>query len=357
MNAFKKGSLIIILIVLAVFVIGGLYFYTHYEIINGNIVSQNERTYIDYEKSIQDSYNKGDVNGAVDYARSLKTLGVDDERADLTLAQALLNKGSLTFDENTNTDQAIALLNGILAKNPSNVEVLSTMGYAYEIKQDYKRAFDYYGRALALDPADDLTYVRRGHAYELSGDYASAQADYIKAYDLDPTQDTTLMNLARMYYATGDYEESITFANKALDITQNSYVRAVSSELIGQAAVQNSEYALAQQYFDYAITSDPSYPGPYLQAAYVDVIQSDTASSTAKVQLLADASADVDSALALHQGSAFAYVIKGLIAGEQGDTKGAKEYYTKALSMIDGDITLGALDKQKMRDQIANLIK
>jgi tetratricopeptide (TPR) repeat protein len=286
--------------------------YINYKVINGKLVSVNEVAYLNYEELMQQSYNSSDVEAQVEYAEKLQTVSPNSISANLALAQALLNVGSLRFDEEVNAQKAISLLQNVLEREPNNVEALSAMGYAYEIKQEYDKAFEFYNRALSINPEDEATLVRRGHAYELSGKIEEAQDDYIKAYAIDPESDFTLLHIARMSYSVKDYPKALEFADLVLDKSQNAYSKAVASEIIGQIAIADKDYVTAQQYFDYSISLDDTYPGPYLQYAFVNIIKSDKATST-KAQLLADASADIEEALFLHPQSSFAYVLKGLI--------------------------------------------
>ena len=355
-TSFKRIGIFLVLILCIVLVFGGIYMYINYKIINGHLVSVNEVAYLDYEQSMQQSYDSGDVDAQVEYAQKLQTVGGNIDDANLALAQALLNKGSLRFDENTNADQAIALLQNVLDKNPNNVEALSAMGYAYEIKQEYDKAFEFYNKAIAINDQDAPSLVRRGHAYELAGKTDLAQADYMKAYSINPNNDFTLLHAARTYYSTADYANTLKFAYLVLDKSRNAYTKAVASELIGQVATINGDYDTAQQYFDYSINLDPTYPGPYLQYAYVNIIKSDKATST-RSELLSDASEDIDQALTLHPQSAFALTLKGLVADQQKDSKTAKELYKKALAMVDYDITLGANEKESTRKEINKLLK
>jgi tetratricopeptide (TPR) repeat protein len=354
--SFKRITMLLVLILCLVLVFGGIYMYINYKVINGHLVNVNEVAYLDYEQSMQQSYDSGDVEAQVEYAQKLQTVAGNSTGANLALAQALLNKGSLRFEENINADQAISLLQNVLEKEPNNVEALSAMGYAYEIKQEYDKSFEFYNRALSINPEDEGTLVRRGHAYELSGKTEEAQDDYLKAYSINPDSDFTLLHIARMSYSIQDYPKAIEFADLILDKSQNAYTKAVASEIIGQIAIIDDDYATAQQYFDYSISLDDTYPGPYLQYAYVNIIKSDKATST-KAQLLADATEDVDYALSLHPQSAFALVLKGLISDQQKDSKSAKEYYKKALAMVDYDITLGAKEKESTRKEINQLLK
>jgi tetratricopeptide (TPR) repeat protein len=330
--------------------------YINYKIVNGHLVDVNEVAYLNYEQAMLQSYDSGDVDAQVEYAQKLQTVGGDVENANLALAQALLNKGSLSFDENVNADKAIALLQNVLEKNPNNPEALSAMGYAYEIKQEYEKAFEFYNRALSINNKDDTTLVRRGHAYELDGQTELAQDDYLKAYEINPNSDFTILHLARMSYSTEDYSKAIELADLILDKSQNAHTKAVASEIVGQIAILDNDYDTAQQYFDYSISLDKNYPGPYLQYAYVNVIKSDKATST-KAQLLADAAEDVDQALSLHSQSAFAHTLKGLIALQQNDSKLSKEFFKKALALVDYDITLGAKEKESTRREINKLLK
>lgn len=347
------GLVFIIAIILAA---SGVYVYTNYKLVNGKLVDTNALVYTELEDAYVDAYQRGDTDAQVEYAEKLKALGVDKNLADLYLAQALVNQGSLDFKEQENATKAINLLTGVLMDDPNNAEALSTLAYAYEIKNDFAKAFEYYNLALRADPQSDYVYVRRGHAYDLTGELNKAEDDYIKALELNPQNDGAMLHMARLYYRTGNSDLAVEYADKVIDISENTYLEATAADLIGQVAIDTAEYDLALEYFSYAIDTNADFPGAYEHRAYTYLLQSDEKKGAELSTLLAKVSADLNKAAEINPKSSFLLVLKGLEQELLGQKDTARATYLKALSMVGSDITLGVVEKENMRIEIEGLI-
>ncbi len=347
------GLVFIIAVILAA---SGVYVYTNYKLVNGKLVDTNALVHTDLEEAYLDAYHRGDTDAQVEYAEKLRALGVDKNLADLYLAQALVNQGSIDFNEQENANKAINMLNGVLMDDPNNAEALSTLAYAYEMKNDFAKAFEYYDLAVRADPENDYIYTRRGHAYDLAGELDRAEDDYVKALELNPENDGALLNMARLYYRMDEADLAVEYADKVLDISENAYLKATAADLIGQVAIDTSEYDLALEYFNYAIDSNPDFPGAYEHRAYVYLLQSDAKKGAELNALLAKVTLDLNKAAEINPKSSFLFVLRGLEQELLGQKDTAKATYLKALSMVNGDITLGVVEKENMRMEIEGLI-
>ncbi len=344
------------LIIAVVLVVAGAYVYTNYKIVNGKLVNVQEFSYSDIEQAYQNSYDNGDPDAQIEYAEKLKSLGLDNNRSNLYLAEALVNKGSLQFKEDENADKAISVLNDVLIKDPNNAEALSALAYAYEIKGDFNKAFKFYDLAVKADPSNPVTYTRRGHAHDLNGEINLAEDDYIKSYNLDANGDANLMDLARLYYGVGESDRAVDFANKAIAASTNVFVKSTAYDLIGQIEIDNDNYDAALGHFNQAIQINPKFPGAYEHRAYVYLLQTDGTSASTTEMLVKKANPDIEKAQTINPDSSFSFVLRGLVLDLQKQSLDARASYTKALAMVDTDITLGKADKTAMREQIQSLL-
>ncbi len=359
MNSFRSKFLVVAICALLLVIAGGWYIFANYRIVDGIFIKNSEYKFLGYEDNLLIAYDNADVDAQIAEAEKLKANGSDWVTANIYLAEAYINKGSLRFQEDEYADKAIVLLQEVLNTQPKNIQALIAMGYAYEIKQEYLNAFTYYDRAIEVDPMYDAAYTKRGHAYDLTGDWNKAQADYLKAYEINPDNANTLLNLARLYYRTGgnsNTDLATQFADLVIDKSENSYAIAVASELIGLVAVDTDDFQLAIQYFDFAIENDPMYPGPYEHRAYAKMLLAEDKDTNTKERLYTEAGADIEKALSLHTGSSNATALKGLLTFARGQKAEALALYNKALSMVGSDITLGLNEKTVVRDDINNLI-
>ncbi len=356
MTTKSKLLIALVFIIAIVLATSGVYVYTNYKLVNGKLVDTNALVYTDLEDAYLDAYQRGDTDAQIEYAEKMKALGVDSELTDLYLAQALVNQGSIDFNERENADKAISLLNGVLMKNPNNAEALSTLAYAYEIKNDFAKAFEYYDLALRADSENDYIYTRRGHAYDLVGELDKAEDDYVKALSINPENDGALLHMARLYYRTGEPDLAVEYADKVLDLSENAYLKANASDLIGQVAIDTAEYDLALEYFNFAIENSPDFGTAYEHRAYTYLLLSDEKKGGELSALMAKVSIDLNKAAEINPKSSFLYVLRGLEQDVMGQKDTAKATYLKALSMVQGDITLGVVEKENMRIEIEELI-
>jgi tetratricopeptide (TPR) repeat protein len=82
-----------------------------------------------------------------------------------------------------------------LAADPNNFDALVGLGNLYYDNHVYPEAIDYYGRALALEPADANVRTDRGTAYFYSGFPAEAVTEYEKTLAAEPDHAAALFNL------------------------------------------------------------------------------------------------------------------------------------------------------------------
>lgn len=90
--------------------------------------------------------------------------------------------------------QAAPLLEKLKA-DPRNPELLTNVGNLYYDAQVYPVAIDYYGRALAVRPADVAVRTDMGTAYWYMGNADSAISEFNKALVYAPANANTLFNL------------------------------------------------------------------------------------------------------------------------------------------------------------------
>jgi tetratricopeptide (TPR) repeat protein len=93
-------------------------------------------------------------------------------------------------------DDAKALLEKIIAKNPKDVRPLDALGNILRSRERYAEARDYYTRALALigKPSKEnwTLFYARGVSNERLKDWAAAEADLKQALDLSPDESSVL---------------------------------------------------------------------------------------------------------------------------------------------------------------------
>jgi tetratricopeptide (TPR) repeat protein len=82
-----------------------------------------------------------------------------------------------------------------LQANPQNPPLLTNLGNVYYDAQQYATAVDYYGRALAVQPADASVRTDMGTAYWYLGNADAALTAFHQALRDSPNNPNTLFNL------------------------------------------------------------------------------------------------------------------------------------------------------------------
>ncbi|MBI3478534.1 MAG: hypothetical protein HY010_22630 [Acidobacteria bacterium] len=89
--------------------------------------------------------------------------------------------------------QAAPLIEKLKA-DPTNADLLASIGNSYYDAQQYPIAIDYYGRALKTRPSDAGVRTDMGTAYWYMGNADSAIAEFSKALTDEPNKANTLFN-------------------------------------------------------------------------------------------------------------------------------------------------------------------
>lgn len=123
------------------------------------------------------------------------------------VAQSPINENSLNraiqHYEEKNYDQAIALFEQLLQKNPNNVTVHHFLGNAYFRKKRYSKASQQYEKVLTIDPQNADAFENLGVIYANQGDFSHA----IRHWE----------NLLRIAPHRKDIRDSIRRAKKHLE--------------------------------------------------------------------------------------------------------------------------------------------
>jgi tetratricopeptide (TPR) repeat protein len=345
----NKTSWIIVASVLIAIGVVGFLFNNFFVVNNWKIVLRSTYESVILKNELARMAQLNEPDKQIEVAEQLLSRK-NDNQSKLDLADAYLEKASLEFKEEEFGNKALALVNEVIANEPNNYKAYLTLGYAYEVLQDYSKSLENYNKAIEINTDSDLAYVKRGHAYDLFGDLVSAEADYAKALQLNNLNDVALMNLARIAQRKGDLENAKKYAEATVKISQISYVKATAYEIIGLVELSSENYQSAVDDFSKSIESYSNYGNAYANRAYAKIVLADFVVKTD--ELKNGIEADILKALEINKGSSFANVVEGILMQASGDKQKASEAYNKALSLVDTDITLGAAEKSIMKDKI-----
>jgi tetratricopeptide (TPR) repeat protein len=158
-------------------------------------------------------------------------------------------------------DDAVAPLSMVVELQPDNADALHKLGTAYQYKQDFQLALDYYARAIRLRPLSK-TYLNMGDIQYDEGRYADAARSFEEAVKLKGFNETIAhRNLGDAYvrlndtaHAQAEYAAAIGLLTTDLRVNPKS---APNLSLLAICLAKIGRYAEAQAHIAEAVTISP----------------------------------------------------------------------------------------------------
>jgi Flp pilus assembly protein TadD len=202
-----------------------------------------------------------DLNNAGKHLSVLLEYYPDDSEASVRLGSIYLTGGSVNPDL---FNQASAIAQKVLARDPKNVGALILSGNAAAGLKDFPASVDFFKQAIALEPNNVAAYVSLGSTQALEKNFAEAEQSFLKARQLDPKDKRALTSL-------GSYYQSV----KATDKAEALYKEALSiypadKDIYGQAVgffYQAGRFEEVEQSLRAAQAAGPKDPAPSILLA------------------------------------------------------------------------------------------
>ncbi len=159
-------------------------------------------------------------------------------------------------------DQAVALLKGLLEKNPNDDQILQTLASLESTRKRFDAAIPYYARSIAMLKKPERKqwqlYYSRGIAYERSKQWEKAEPDFKKALELDPDQGAVLNYLGYSWLDRDmNIPEAFNMIKKAVKLRPNDgYI----IDSLGWAYYLQKDYTEAVKHLDKAVELRPEDP-------------------------------------------------------------------------------------------------
>ncbi|MEO8774122.1 MAG: tetratricopeptide repeat protein [Gelidibacter sp.] len=165
--------------------------------------------------------------------------------------------------------QAEKLLDALYVLEPSNEEVYIQKANILSKRNQHEKAIDTLKIALKLTDSDeddaDL-YALIGMEYLFMDQFENAKNYFIKCLDLDIEDYSALYNIIYCFEFLDLHEEAIDFLNRYLD--KNPYCEVAWHQL-GKQYFALEDYPKALAAFEFAIISDDTFVGAYLEKGKV----------------------------------------------------------------------------------------
>ncbi len=116
---------------------------------------------------------------------------------------------------------AIKFARGLVDREPANPKLYWVLGEIYGASKEYRRAVQYYEKALELDRRSGKIRMSLAKAYEAIGELGKAIGEYRTAANVDPRSSEGLFHAAEILVQFQKYDEAETFLNSLITITPN----------------------------------------------------------------------------------------------------------------------------------------
>src|SRR5690606_29781833 len=159
-------------------------------------------------------------------------------------------------------DQAEALLGDIQLLEPNNEEIYIQKANIHSKQDDHKTAIELLRQAVSMTDDNADIYSLLGMEYLFVDDYNSAKDAFIQCLSEDFEDYTALYNTIYCFDYLEDFDGAIEFLNDYLN--RNPYCEVAWHQL-GKQFVIKEMYKEALSCFDFAIYSDDTFVGAYLE--------------------------------------------------------------------------------------------
>lgn len=157
---------------------------------------------------------------------------------------------------------AIARLKSVIAKEPNNLDAVTTLANIYRINDQFTEATATYDDAIKLLPSKDNSnwqlYYNRGIAYDRQKNWDKSEADFRKALAMSKDEPSVLNYLGYSLIDRGaKLDEAIAMVKKAVDLRPNDgYI----VDSLGWAYFTLRDYQQAANYLERAVDLNPADP-------------------------------------------------------------------------------------------------
>ncbi|MEP3836800.1 MAG: tetratricopeptide repeat protein [Algibacter sp.] len=200
--------------------------------------------------------------GKIALAKKAIKLGLDQHPTSINLR---LFKVEIYVFENKLTE-ADELLNELYSIDPNNEEIYIQKANIFSKKDDHEQAIKILKEAAKL--AEDLVdlYSLIGMEYLFLDNYEEAKTYFMKCLKTDANDYSALYNVIYCFEFLNQNEDAISYLNDFLN--ENPYCE-VGWHQLGKQYVALKEFEKALTAFDFAIISDDTFVGAYLELGKV----------------------------------------------------------------------------------------
>jgi arylsulfatase A-like enzyme/Tfp pilus assembly protein PilF len=151
-------------------------------------------------------------------------------------------------------DKVVGILQGILKQDPNVIDAWFMLGNVHAAHGKPRQAIEYFKKALALKPDDEMAVVNMANAYRAAGQDEEALVGYRRFLQLDPNNAQVRYEMAQILIDRAEYDEAASALRRALELEPKM---AAAQNALGVIAFRRGDVALAQQEIRKALAQKP----------------------------------------------------------------------------------------------------
>ncbi|MDR6300436.1 tetratricopeptide repeat protein [Mesonia maritima] len=215
--------------------------------------------------------------------------------------------------------EADEILNNLHEIEPSNEEIYIQKANIFSKRDAHQQAINMLETALDISADEAEIHALIAMEYMFLEDYKNAKLNFMKCLELDNEDYAALYNIIYCFDFLEQQREAIDYLNMYLD--KNPYSE-VAWHQVGKQYFDLKDYDRALTAFDFAIISDDTFIGAYMEKGKV----------LEKMKRFNEAIENYHITLKLDDPTAFAYLRIGKCYEKIKDQDLALQYYTKAVN-------------------------
>jgi tetratricopeptide (TPR) repeat protein len=207
----------------------------------------------DYYKMLARAYQRDGLQGVEGLVKEALVQHEASLPKDKPVADALA-QGRQRLNEGK-YDEAKAIYQHVLSKDPNNAEALSHLGIVAACTGQPMVGLKMMSQAVSLQPREPLYHSNLGEMLRMMGRFQEAEGAFRGALQLSP-RDTVLMSTLGLTIAQqGRTEEGLQICRAALAVAPSAGVHY----RVGLILAQQKQFKEARAAYDAALAADPSY--------------------------------------------------------------------------------------------------
>ncbi|PYR59769.1 MAG: hypothetical protein DMF85_06930, partial [Acidobacteria bacterium] len=215
------------------------------------------------------------------------TVGPDQSRAGLAdpkdkvrLFNLITHARDLTKSENSFA-AVVGLLDDVLREDPKVIDAWFMLGNTYAKAGKHERAIEYFKKALALKPDDDMAVINMANAYRRLGRDDDALVGYRRFLDLDPKNAQVRYEIAQILIDRAQYAEARAELQRALELQPSM---AAARNALGVVALKQGDLRDAEAEIQRALNEKPDVALAHFNLALLAEQRGDLRAAAAEYQ-------------------------------------------------------------------------